>query len=59
MATNQEAGYVMGRGKKVVPLIAGETDIKEFGFLEALQGIQVKEEKPEISFDEILSTIVE
>lgn len=56
--TNQEAGYMMGRERKVVPLIVGETDIKEFGFLEALQGIQVREEKPELSFEEILSTVV-
>jgi len=55
--TSQEAGYVIGRMEKVVPLIVGETDIKRFGFLEALQGIPIKEEDPEQSFEEILRTI--
>lgn len=56
--TNQEAGYIMGKERKVVPLIVGKTNIKDFGFLETLQGIKVKEEKPELSFEEILNTVV-
>jgi len=56
--TNQEAGYIMGRERKIVPLIVGKTKIKDFGFLETLQGIKVKEEKPELSFEEILNTVV-
>ena len=56
--TNQEAGYILGRMEKVVPLIVGETDIKRFGFLEAFQGILIKEKSPEQSFKEILNTIV-
>jgi len=55
--TNQEAGYMLGRNIQVVPLIVGETNIKEFGFLEALQGIKIKEENPERSFEEILSIV--
>ena len=54
---NQEAGYVLGRMGRIVPLIVGETEIKRFGFLEALQGIPIKEESPEQSFEEILSTL--
>jgi len=39
---NQEAGYMQGKKGKVIPLIVEETDVKKFGFLEALQGITVK-----------------
>jgi len=54
---NQEAGYIMGRIETVVPLIVGETDIKRFGFLEAFQGIRMRKESPEKSFEEILRAI--
>lgn len=37
--TNQETGFMLGRGAKIIPLIVGETDIKNFGFVKALQGI--------------------
>lgn len=35
---NQEVGYATKRTVPVVPLIIGKTDIKRFGFLEALLG---------------------
>ena len=54
---NQEPGYMIGKGGKIVPLIVGETQIKKFGFLEALQGISVKEESLVDCFEEILRTI--
>jgi len=54
---NQEAGHMRGKKGKVIPLIVGETDIKKFGFLEALQGIPVKENL-EGCVEEILSIIL-
>jgi len=37
---NQEAGYMLVRMEKVVPLIVGETDIKRFGFWRHCRGFQ-------------------
>lgn len=54
---NQEAGHMRGKGGKVIPLIVGETDIKKFGFLEALQGIPVKENLDDC-VEEILKIIL-
>ena len=55
---NQETGYMHARGEKVFPLIVGEADIKKFGFLEALQAIQVDEEKLNDCVKEILRIIL-
>jgi len=52
---NQEVGHMRGKRGKVIPLIVGETDIKKFGFLEALQGITVKEENLDDCVKRILS----
>ena len=54
---NQEAGYMRGKEGKVIPLIVGETSIKNFGFLEALQGIQMKEDTLKECVNQILSII--
>ncbi len=54
---NQEVGYAMKRTVPVVPLIVGKANIKRLGFLEAFQGIRVKKENPEQSFEEISSII--
>ena len=54
---NQEAGIMRGKGGKVIPLIVGETNIKKFGFLEALQGIPIKEENLNDYLEEILRNI--
>lgn len=54
---NQEAGYMMGKGGRNIPLIAGETDIKNFGFLESFQGIQVEEENLEDCADKIIGVV--
>lgn len=55
--TNQEAGYMMGKGGKTISLIVGETNIKKFGFLESFQGIPVEEENLEDCVDKIVSII--
>ena len=54
---NQEAGIMHGKRGKVIPLIVGETNIKKFGFLEALQGISIKEENLNDYLEEILRNI--
>ena len=54
---NQEAGVMLGKRRKVIPLIVGETNIKKFGFLEALQGIPIKEENLNDYLEEIFRTI--
>lgn len=54
---NQEAGFMHGKRGKVIPLIVGETNIKKFGFLEALQGISIKEENLDDYLEEILHAI--
>ena len=54
---NQEAGIMHGKGEKVIPLIVGKTEIKKCGFLEALQGIPIKEENLDDSLGEILRAI--
>ena len=41
--THQEAGYMLGKGGKTIPLIVGNAEIKKFGFLESFQGIPVEE----------------
>ena len=55
---NQEAGIMRGKGGKVIPLIVGKTEIKKSGFLEALQGIPIKEENLNDYLEEILRTIL-
>lgn len=55
---NQEVGFVRGRGHKVIPLIVKETDIRRFGFLEALQGITVKEKNLVDYVEEIIRIII-
>jgi len=55
---NQETGYMHGRGEKVIPLIVAKTDIKKFGFLEALQGLPVNKEKLTDCVDAILKVIL-
>lgn len=54
---NQEAGIMWGKGRKVIPLIVKETDLKKFGFLEALQGIPIEGENLDDSLGEILRII--
>lgn len=54
---NQEAGFMRGKGGKVIPLIVGDTKIKGCGFVEALQGIPIKEENLNNYLEEILHTI--
>jgi len=54
---NQEAGVMHGKRGKVIPLIVGKTKIKKCGFVEALQGIAIKEENLDDSFEEILHAI--
>ena len=54
---NQEAGIMRGKGGRVIPLIVGKTKIKGCGFLEALQGISIKEENLNNYIEEILHTI--
>jgi hypothetical protein len=56
--TNQEAGYVLGKEGKNIPLIVGNVDIKRFGFLESFQGIPILEENIEDSIDEIIKAIL-
>jgi hypothetical protein len=56
--TNQEAGYVLGKEGKNIPLIVGNVDIKKFGFLESFQGIPILEENIEDSIDEIIKAIL-
>jgi len=55
--SNQEAGYMLGKAGTVIPLIAEETDIKKFGFLEALQGVRLREANPEDCILEILGAM--
>ena len=57
--TNQETGFMLGRGAKIIPLIVGETDIKDFGFVEALQGIHVNEENLQECIEKILKIILQ
>jgi len=57
--TNQEAGFALGRGAKIIPLIVGGTDIKVFGFLESLQGIHVKEDNLPDCIEKILKIIMQ
>jgi hypothetical protein len=57
--TNQETGFMLGRGAKIIPLIVGETDIKDFGFVEALQGIHVNEENLQECIEKILRIILQ
>jgi hypothetical protein len=54
---NQEAGFMHGKRGKVIPLIVRRTEIKKCGFLEALQGIAIKEENLDASLEEILQAI--
>lgn len=54
----QEAGYMMGKGGKSIPLIVGETDVKKFGFLESFQGIPVEEENLKACVDKIVGIIL-
>ena len=56
--TNQEAGFVIGKGNKVVSLIFKYVDIKKLGFLEAYQGIQTKNENLEENIRKILEVIM-
>jgi hypothetical protein len=56
---NQEAGYMIGKGGKNIPLIVGETDVKKFGFLESFQGIPFEEENLEDCVNKIVSIILE
>ena len=53
---NQEAGIMRGKGGKVIPLIVEGIKLKNFGFLEALQGIKVSQ-KLDDCVQEILSII--
>lgn len=55
---NQESGYMHGRGGKVIPVIVGRSDVKKFGFLEALQGIHLKEDNLEDCLEQILGIIL-
>jgi len=56
--TNQESGFVYGRGAMIIPLIVGGTDIKVFGFLESLQGIHLKEDDLPDCVQKILKLIM-
>lgn len=51
---NQEAGYMIGKGGKTIPLIVEGTDIKKFGFLESLQGILIQEAELNACIDKII-----
>jgi hypothetical protein len=55
---NQEAGYMMGKGGKVISLIVGDTDVKKFGFLESLQGITIEDENFEVCADKIVEMLL-
>lgn len=55
---NQEVGYMQGKKGRVIPLIVRKADIKKFGFLEALQGITVKDGNLDNCAMEILRTIL-
>lgn len=55
---NQEAGYMIGKRGKTIPLIVGETDIKKFGFLESYQGIPVKEDDLEDCIKRIMNIVL-
>lgn len=55
--TNQEAGYMIGQKKKIIPLIVRQSDITKFGFLETYQGIFVTEEKIEDCIEKIIFAI--
>lgn len=55
---NQEVGYAIRRMVPVVPIIVGKVDIKNFGFLEGIQGIPIEREKLEQYFERILATIM-
>ncbi len=51
---NQEAGFALGKRKKVIPLIVEGSDIKKFGFLEEKQGVVIKEDNLMHVVDKIL-----
>jgi len=55
--THQEAGYMMGKKGKNIPLIVGKTDIKNFGFLETFQGVSVTEENLKDAVEKMVNTI--
>ena len=55
---NQEAGYIMGKRGKNIPLIVGKTNIKKFGFLESFQGVPVTEENLKDCVEKIVSIIL-
>jgi hypothetical protein len=42
--TNQEVGYFMALGKKVLPLIIDDMDIRRCGFIETFQGIPISKD---------------
>ena len=55
---NQEAGYMLGKGGKNIPLIVGKTNIEKFGFLESFQGVPVTEENLEDCVEKIVCIIL-
>jgi len=54
---NQELGYALGKGRKIIPLFVEEVDIRDFGFAETFQGIKVNEENLEDCINKIISVI--
>jgi len=54
---NQEAGYMMGKKGKNIPLIVWKTDIKNFGFLETFQGVTVTEENLKDAVEKMVNII--
>lgn len=54
---NQEAGFMVGKGGKIIPLILGEIDVKRYGLIESYQGIQINENKIEESVEKIVESV--
>ena len=55
--TNQEAGYMMGKKGKNIPLMVRKTNIKNFGFLETYQGVSVIEENLKDAVEKMVDII--
>jgi hypothetical protein len=55
---NQEAGYVIGKGGKIIPLIVRGIDLKDFGLIESYQGLVVDEKNLESCVDKIVDMLL-
>lgn len=54
---NQETGFMYGKEGRIIPIIVENVEIERFGFLEALQGIQIKGDNVEKCVRKILGNI--